>query len=251
MPEVGWVPNCPRSERLQSSESHEKRVIKSEPQDDPESPRSKSTSINSRQDLIDEFARAFSSQQSERRELRLRQGSASQPDSPFGDPRRSNTYDALRNNGSRYNGADLQRGQNSASEFDKGESEVHFRSANRVGSSIRSEVLDDRRSDPGSSTSGSSSSNHSAGDVRPSTPPTEHQRQTPDPPPAPPLPRQDCRCPIHLECDVREGHLIDCRELVPSFKKWRRAQQQLNDWALVHTLPIVILTYMQQRSTPG
>ncbi|ETN45347.1 uncharacterized protein HMPREF1541_09178 [Cyphellophora europaea CBS 101466] len=39
-----------------------------------------------------------------------------------------------------------------------------------------------------------------------------------------------CDCPIHLECQVREGHLIDCRILVPIWKEWRDRQENNNPW---------------------
>lgn len=68
--------------------------------------------------------------------------------------------------------------------------------------------------------------------VRQLSPP---RRRPPTPPPTPPepfgeeeetpLPSPKCKCPIHLECGVKEAEYIDCRRLVPFFRAWRVAQQ--------------------------
>lgn len=62
---------------------------------------------------------------------------------------------------------------------------------------------------------------------------TSYDRSTPpeDETPATDGDNRHCRCPIHLDCGIRGGRLIDCRILVPIWKKWKRSQQAVDPWA--------------------
>ncbi|KAL2404803.1 hypothetical protein ABEF93_007696 [Exophiala dermatitidis] len=64
-----------------------------------------------------------------------------------------------------------------------------------------------------------------------------HEQQTSNPPEAvvsnpPPSTRAaiatGCRCPIDLECEARDDHLLDCRTLVMEWKQWKEKHAREN-----------------------
>jgi hypothetical protein len=64
-------------------------------------------------------------------------------------------------------------------------------------------------------------------------PPIPNGRPQEPPVPVPPPPPAGCICPIHLDCDARDASHLDCRQLVPLYKRWQAAQAQLNPWPYV------------------
>jgi hypothetical protein len=56
------------------------------------------------------------------------------------------------------------------------------------------------------------------------SPPPESDTKTPSKGP------HRCRCPINLQCPVRDNDWIDCRILVPELRQWQAAQREPDPW---------------------
>jgi hypothetical protein len=98
-----------------------------------------------------------------------------------------------------------------------------------------SELLNENRFSSNTSNVVISAGGDGMSELRPSSPATPPAAAAATAPPSPRperpnimhlcLPQPDCVCPIDLECQVRGGHLIDCRRLVPLWKAWRNREQ--------------------------